>query len=79
MLDELNECNCKSKCSFTMFKICFSPKWLCCLNFPSVIVVFGINLFSKRAVMFKNPNGQNGSYFDYSVKPSRRELLSFLQ
>jgi hypothetical protein len=50
-----------------MVKTCLSLIWLCFLNLSYVIMVFGFNLFPKDGVVFKDPSGQTGSNFGYTV------------
>jgi hypothetical protein len=50
-----------------MFKMHVGGFWLFDFILPSLVVVSGFNLSPKHAVVFKDPTGQEGSYFGYSV------------
>ncbi|XP_021931323.1 integrin alpha-PS3-like isoform X2 [Zootermopsis nevadensis] len=47
--------------------MCLFRKWFCCFALNSLLVVRGFNLSPKHAVVFKDPSGQEGSYFGLSV------------
>lgn len=50
-----------------MFNICLCGFWSYYFILPSLVVVSGFNLSPKHAVVFKDPSGQEGSYFGYAV------------
>lgn len=50
-----------------MFHLSVRGFWLYYFILPSVFVVSGFNLSPKDAVVFKDPSGQEGSYFGYTV------------
>jgi hypothetical protein len=50
-----------------MVKIYLSLIWLCCLNLSLVIMVCAFNLSPKHGVVLKDPSGQEGSFFGYTV------------
>jgi hypothetical protein len=50
-----------------MFNTSLRGFWLYYFILPSVFVVSGFNLSPKHAVVFKDPSGQQGSYFGYTV------------
>jgi hypothetical protein len=50
-----------------MLKMSLRGFWLYYFILPSEFFVFGFNLSPKQAVVFKDPSGQKGSYFGYTV------------